>query len=62
MKVVWTKKAQKRFIEILAYIEFNFGHTARRSFKTKTKDFTDLLDKFPEIGTVEIPEKKIRGF
>tara|TARA_R110001599_G_scaffold3619_1_gene19933 strand:- start:5156 stop:5446 length:291 start_codon:yes stop_codon:yes gene_type:complete len=62
MKIVWTKKARKRFGEILEYIELKFGSTARRSFITKTKDFTRLLYEFPEIGTLEIPEKKIRGF
>jgi plasmid stabilization system protein ParE len=46
----------------LEYIELKFGSTARLSFIAKTKDFTRLLNEFPEIGTLEIPEKKIRGF
>jgi plasmid stabilization system protein ParE len=62
MKIVWTKKAQKRFGEILDYIQLYFGDPARQSFMTKTKDFTKLLYEFPEIGTLEIPEKKLRGF
>lgn len=62
MRIVWTKKARKRFGEILDYIELKFGKTARQSFITKTKDFTRLLYEFPEIGTVEIPDKKLRGF
>ena len=62
MRIVWTKKARKRFSEILDYIELKFGDSARHSFITKTKDFTRLLYEFPEIGTLEIPEKKLRGF
>lgn len=62
MRIVWTKKAQKRFGEILDYIQLNFGDLARQSFIIKTKDFTKLLYEFPEIGTLEIPEKKLRGF
>jgi plasmid stabilization system protein ParE len=62
MRIVWTKKARKRFGEILDYIDLKFGDTARQSFITKTKDFTRLLYEFPEIGTVEIPDKKLRGF
>jgi plasmid stabilization system protein ParE len=62
MTIVWTKKARKRFSEILDYIELKFGDSARRSFITKTKDFTRLLYEFPEIGTLEIPDKKLRGF
>lgn len=62
MKVVWTKTARKTFYEILDYIHHRFGATARQSFITKTKDFTKLLLEFPEIGTLEIPEKKLRGF
>jgi plasmid stabilization system protein ParE len=62
MRIVWTKKALKRFSEILDYIQLKFGDAARQSFITKTRDFTRLLFEFPEIGTLEIPEKKLRGF
>ncbi len=62
MRIVWTKKARKRFGEILDYIQLKFGDTTRRSFITKTKDFTRLLYEFPEMGTLEIPEKNLRGF
>lgn len=43
MKIVWTKKARKRFGEIWEYIDFKFDTLARRSFIIKTKDFTRLL-------------------
>ena len=62
MKIVWTKKAQKRLGEILDYIQLEFGDYAKQSFTTKTKDFTRLLTEFPEIGTAEIKGKNLRGF
>lgn len=62
MRIVWTKKAQKRLGEILDYIQLEFGDNARQSFRTKTKDFTRLLSEFPEIGTLEIKAKNLRGF
>lgn len=62
MKLVWTKDAQKRFYDIADYIQRRFGESAKNSFATKTKDFTRLLIEFPEIGTLEVPGKNIRGF
>ena len=62
MKIVWTKKAQKRLGEISGYIQLEFGDYAKQAFTTKTKDFTRLLSEFPEIGTVDIMGKYLRGF
>jgi plasmid stabilization system protein ParE len=62
MKIIWTKKAKSRFADILNYIEKEFGEATRQHFRTKTKDFTILLKEFPEIGTLEIREKNLRGF
>lgn len=62
MKLVWTKTAVKKLAEILNHIELKFGITSRQSFKEKTRDFTRLLVDFPEIGTLEIKEKNLRGF
>jgi plasmid stabilization system protein ParE len=62
MRIAWTKKAQKRMGEILDYIQLEFGDNARETFRAKTKDFTRLLSEFPEIGTLEIKERNLRGF
>ena len=62
MKIVWTRKARNRFVDILEYIEDKFGRTVRDHFKIKTKEFTMLLREFPEIGTLEIRDRNIRGF
>ena len=32
------------------------------AFEQKTIDFLDLLEQFPEAGTLEVPEKQIRSF
>jgi plasmid stabilization system protein ParE len=62
MKLVWTRKAKLRLEAILNHIESEFGRTTRNQFRTRTKEFTSLLAKFPEIGEVEVKEKRIRGF
>ena len=62
MRIVWTKRALRRLSEILEYIEIEFGVVARESFRSQTKDFTRLLAEFPEMGTLEVKEKNLRGF
>ncbi len=62
MKLVWTEEAQRRMGEILEYIEREFGAKARQTFREKTQDFTRILTEFPEMGTLEIKEKNLRGF
>ena len=62
MKLVWTEKAQQRIGEVLEYIERAFGAKARQIFIEKTQDFTRILIEFPEMGTLEIKEKNLRGF
>ena len=62
MKLVWTEKAQQRIGEIFEYIEREFGAKARQTFREKTQDFTRILIQFPEMGTLEIKEKNLRGF
>lgn len=62
MKIIWTRNAKRRLADILDYIEKEFGIISREHLRTKTKDFTILLKEFPEIGTLEVPGKQIRGF
>ena len=62
MKIIWTRKAVGRFVDILDYIEEKFGKTARQHFKNKTKEFTILLKEFPEIGALEIRDRNLRAF
>ena len=62
MRVVWTKTAQKRLQEILVYIQEEFGDNAKQQFRSRTMDFTMILQEFPEMGTLEIKAKNLRGF
>ena len=62
MRVVWTKTAQRRLQEILIYIQVEFGDNAKLQFRSRATDFTRLLAEFPEMGTLEIKEKNLRGF
>ena len=62
MRLIWTRTARNRLAEILDYIEKEFGKSARQQFRSKTKEFTTLLKEFPEMGSIEIRDKKIRGF
>ena len=60
--IQWSKKADKSFDKILAYLLLEWGESLSRSFTKKVFDFLDILSEFPELGTIENPEKGIRGF
>ncbi|HAQ20797.1 MAG TPA: hypothetical protein DCR40_16425 [Prolixibacteraceae bacterium] len=46
----------------LEYLQSEWGETVTRAFVRRTYEFLDLLAEFPEIGSLENPEKQIRGF
>ncbi|OOG77876.1 type II toxin-antitoxin system RelE/ParE family toxin [Algoriphagus sp. A40] len=62
MKIFVSKRADKDFQMILKYLEYKWGAGSVEKFKSLTNDFLDILESFPEIGSLEITEKKIRGF
>lgn len=62
MKILVSKRANKDFLSILRYLEYNWGLGSVEKFKSITNDFLDILESFPEIGAMELPEKDIRGF
>ncbi|WP_462243614.1 type II toxin-antitoxin system RelE/ParE family toxin [Ekhidna sp.] len=62
MRIFWTKKFQFRFQEINTYISTEFGEKSSSKFRNKVFDFLELLQRFPELGTLEVAEKNIRGF
>jgi plasmid stabilization system protein ParE len=61
-EVVFTKRAERDFENILNYIDNEFGVQATIHFKGLVIDFASLIQNFPEIGSLERPEKNIRGF
>jgi plasmid stabilization system protein ParE len=62
MRISLTKRAEKSYRSIKDYITTEWGERVADAFEQKMYDFLDLLEAFPEIGVVEVPEKKIRSF
>ena len=62
MKVFLTKRAEKSYLTIKQYIVHEWGERVAEVFEQRLIDFLDLLENFPEMGVVGVPEKQIRGF
>ena len=62
LKIVLSKKADKDFDDIINYIKKDFGSQAAINFKELILNFLDLLQTFPEIGSLELPNKNLRAF
>ncbi|KAF0239487.1 MAG: hypothetical protein FD181_75 [Prolixibacteraceae bacterium] len=62
LTIFWSKKADKNFDKIIRFIDEEWGESATRVFVRKVYDFLELLQEFPEIGTIENRESNIRGF
>ena len=61
-KIVWTKRANSRFNQIIEFLEVEWGETVTRNFVNKTYNIIDLLSKTPTLGSIEKPDLNIRGF
>lgn len=62
LNVVWTKRAEKSFENIINYLLQEWGEKVVSSFVKKVFDFIDILAEFPEIDTLENKKRNIRGF
>jgi len=62
MKALYTKRAAKKYQAIKDYLTIEWGEKVVAAFEQKTIDFLDLIERFPEAGSLEIPEKQIRSF
>lgn len=62
MKIYWTKRSEAKFIKIKSHINKEFGRASSIKFQDKVFDFLELLEKFSELGSLEVEEKKIYGF
>jgi plasmid stabilization system protein ParE len=62
MTIFFSKRAHKTYHKIKERITEEWGDRVAEAFEQKTNDFLDLLEDFPKIGTVEYPQKQIRGF
>ena len=61
-KIRLTKKADKRFDEILEYLDQEFGKSTATKFIERTYSFFDLIAEHPQIGRIEDKIKGIYGF
>ncbi|HNR74297.1 MAG: plasmid stabilization system [Bacteroidetes bacterium OLB12] len=63
MTVKVSKRAEKSFHSIKDFIKLKWGELVANAFEERVIDFLDLLENFPEIGTLEkIGDKRIYGF
>ena len=62
LKISWTKRADKKFDQTIAYLENEWSQTVARNFVERFYNLLDLLVQYPEIGTLEVEEKNIRSF
>ena len=62
MRIFWTKRSKNRFQEISEYLKSEFGTKTCQRFKIRVWDLLELLSKFPELGSLEVPDKQIYGF
>ena len=61
-KIVWTKTAQKQFDDIVDYIETEWSEKIAAKFTNRVNDFFGLLQLYPEVGSIEVKKKRIKGF
>ncbi len=61
-KIVWTKRANIKFNGIIDYLEQEWGPNVTQNFVNKAYGIIDLISDQPDLGTLENPDKKIRGF
>ena len=62
LRIFWSKRADKKFDNILDYLSTEWGEKVTSAFVKKVYDFLDILVEFPEIGSLENAERGIRGF
>lgn len=62
MKIFLTKKAEKNYHSLREFITEEWGENVADAFVQKTINFFDLLELFPELGSMEFPEKRSEVF
>lgn len=62
MQISFTKRAQGHYHSILIYLLDEWGANTANVFEQKVLDFFAVLSEFPEMGSLEEPDKMIRGF
>ena len=60
-QVVITKRAQDQLMSIRNYLDEQWGESVTLSFQSRVNDVLDLLTYFPNLGSLEVEGKGIRG-
>ena len=62
LNIRWTIRADIKLGQLIIYLESEWGESVVKAFMRKLYDFLEILSEFPEIGSMQYPEKRIRGF
>ena len=62
LDIRWTTRADMKLDQLIIYLESEWGESVVKAFMKKLYDFLEILAEFPEIGSMQYPEKGIRGF
>jgi plasmid stabilization system protein ParE len=62
LEIKWSKRADNSFDRIIDFIHAEWGDQVVKTFVKKTYDFLEILAEFPEIGSMQVKERGIRGF
>ncbi len=62
LEIHWSKRADGSFDRIIDYLDSEWGEQVVKAFVKKTYDFLEILAEFPEIGSIQVQERGIRGF
>lgn len=60
--IVWNRRASDSFNGIIEYLQSEWGDRVTKNFVKRTYQIIEFLSENPEMGTLENPEKQIRGF
>lgn len=62
LKIIVTKRADKKLIKILKYLSEEWNQEVTSDFINKVYNFLDILKDFPEIGILENEKRNRRAF
>lgn len=62
MKILWTKKAQTSFDQIIEFLQEEWNLNSAIKFVQKTNSFIETLKEQPKIGRPEKVKKDLRSF
>jgi len=62
LTIRWSTRADIKLDQLIIYLETEWGDNVVKAFMRKLYDFLEIISEFPEIGSMQYPEKQIRGF